>query len=246
MFWTVWPMSSSVKLLYFINIPNVFRGRRRASPRGPGARPREKPMQVIWDILLQTVEILTLVFGILGLAFSLMLAFSPAIVQNIGRLMNRHVNFEKNLAVLDKNIATGHLIYAHPVIAGICLVAGSAFALTFFFFKMDVSNFSMIFLGTRTSSSTGEMLFTALAWIGKVACILGLLYGLGLLVAPGRMRAIETRMNAWIETRTALEKLDRQQHDLDSLLYRHPVVFGVLGAAVSFLLVILSILNILD
>ena len=203
-------------------------------------------MQVIWDILLQTVEILTLVFGILGLAFSLMLAFSPAIVQNIGKLMNRHINFDKNLAVLDKDIATGHLVYAHPMVSGICLIAGSIFALIFFFFKMDVSNFSMIFLGTRTASSTGELLFTALAWIGKAACMLGLLYGLGLLVAPGRMHAIENRMNSWIETRTALEKLDRQDHDLDSLLYRHPVIFGVLGAAISFLLVILSILNILD
>ena len=203
-------------------------------------------MQIIWDILLQTVEILTLLFGILGLAFSLMLAISPAIVETIGKLMNRHINFEKNLAVLDKDITTGHLIYNHPTIAGICLIVGSVFSLVFFFFKLDVSNFSMIFLGSSTSSMTGELLFTSLAWIGKVACILGLLYGLGLLVAPKSMQVIETKMNAWVETRPTLEKLNSDEHTLDSFLYRFPITFGVIGAIISFLLIVLSILNILD
>ena len=195
---------------------------------------------------MQTVEILTLLFGILGLAFSLMLAFSPTVVETIGKLMNRHINFEKNLAVLDKDIATGHLFYNHPTISGICLIAGSVFALVFFFFKLDVSNFSMIFLGSRTSSMTGELLFNALAWIGKIACMLGLLYGFGLLLVPKSMQTIETKMNAWVETRPALERLNREEHALDSFLYRFPITFGVIGAIISFLLIVLSILNILD
>ena len=203
-------------------------------------------MQIIWDILLDTVEILTLLFGILGLAFSLMLAFSPAVVETIGKLMNRHINFEKNLAVLDKDITTGHLFYNHPAISGICLIAGSVFALVFFFFRLDVSNFSMIFLGSSSTSVTGELLFNALAWIGKVACMLGLLYGIGLLVAPNFMQVIETKMNAWVETRPALEKLNSEEHNLDSFLYRFPITFGVAGAIISFLLIVLSILNILD
>jgi hypothetical protein len=209
-------------------------------------RARKKAMQIIWDILLQTVEILTLVFGILGLAFSLMLTFSPAIVQNIGKMMNRSINVDKGLAFLDKEVPTGHLILNHPTVAGICLIAGSVFALAFFFFKLDVSNFSMILLGTRTTSATGEMLFNSLAWIGKIACMLGLIYGIGLLVAPARVRAIEKRIDAWVETRTALEKLDSDDHNIDSFLYRHPIGFGVCGAAISFLLIVLSILNILD
>lgn len=203
-------------------------------------------MQIIWDILLQTGEILTLVFGTLGLAFSLMLIFSPAILKNIGNLMNRQINIDDNLAILDKDIATGHLIFNHPTFAGICLIAGSAFALVFFFFKLDVSNFSMIFFGTRNPSVTGELLFLSLVWISRVACMLGLGYGLMLLFAPGKMRVIETKMNAWIETRGALDKLNRDDHALDSVLYRYPVWFGAVGAIISFLLIIFSILNILD
>ena len=76
--------------------------------------------------------------------------------------------------------------------------------------------------------------------------MLGLIYGIGLLVAPARVQAIEKRIDAWVETRTALEKLDSDDHNIDSFLYRHPIGFGVCGAAISFLLIVLSILNILD
>ena len=90
------------------------------------------------------------------------------------------------------------------------------------------------------------MLFNSLAWIGKIACMLGLLYGIGLLAAPARVHAIEKRIDAWVETRAALEKLDSEGHDIDGFLYRHPIWFGIFGAAISFLLIVLSILNILD
>jgi len=203
-------------------------------------------MQIIWDILLQTVEILTLLCGILGLAFSLMLAFSPGIVETTGKLMNRPINFEKNLAVLDKDISTGHLFYNHPRVTGICLIAGSVFALLFFFFKLDVSNFSAIFLGSTPTSSFGELFFNAMAWVGKIACTLGLLYGIGLVVIPESMKSIEKKMNARVETGPALEKLNSQEHTLDSVIYRFPIAFGVVGAIISFLLIVLSVLNILD
>ncbi len=203
-------------------------------------------MAIIWDILLQTVDIMTLVFGILGLAFSLMLAFSPAIVQNIGKLMNRQIDIDKNLAVLDQEIATENLVYSHPAITGILLIAGSAFALVFFFFKLDISNFAMIFLGSNPPSEIGEILFLTLVWISKVACIVGFICGVCLILAPRKMRGLEARIGAWVETRTTLEKLNRDNHSLDSLLYRHPLLFGTVGVLVSFSLIVLSILNLLD
>jgi hypothetical protein len=238
-------MACSVDQERFTNHYDGTAVRHRARPADVG-KGREADMQIIWDILLQTVEIITLLCGILGLAFSLMLAFSPGIIETVGKLMNRHINFEKNLAVLDKDITTGHLFYNHPRISGSCLIAGSAFALLFFFFKLDVSNFSAIFLGSASKSSIGEVLFHALAWLGKIACALGLLYGIGLLVIPESMKSIEKKMNAWVETRPVLEKLNSQNHNLDSIIYRFPITFGLAGATISFLLIILSVLNILD
>ena len=76
--------------------------------------------------------------------------------------------------------------------------------------------------------------------------MLGLLYGIMLLFAPQKMRVIETKMNAWVETRGAMDRLNRDDHALDGTLYRYPVWFGGVGAIISFLLIVLSILNILD
>ena len=39
-------------------------------------------MDIFWDIALQTVEILTLLFGVLGMAFSVLLLISHQIDQN--------------------------------------------------------------------------------------------------------------------------------------------------------------------
>ncbi len=203
-------------------------------------------MQTLWEILLQVVEILTLVFGILGLAVSMMLIFSPVIVQKLSRLANRQVDLEKRLAVLDRNIPTSKLVYSRPAVTGAVLIAASLFALVFFFFRLDVSRFGAILLGTRETSLLAQMAFEAAAWVGRVACLLGLACGVMLIAAPKKLMALEQRLDAWVETKPVVEKLNRADHDLDSVLYRHPLGFGITGAVISLVLVVLSLLNILD
>jgi len=45
-------------------------------------------MNLLWEICLQTVEILTLVFGILGMTLSLMLLFAPRAARNFSSVFN--------------------------------------------------------------------------------------------------------------------------------------------------------------
>jgi hypothetical protein len=201
-------------------------------------------MTILWEIGLQTIEILTLVIGMFGMTFSLLLLFSPAVVRNLSRLSNRSVDIDRRLSFLDKGIRTDGLFYGHPVLVGICLVAGSTFALIFFFFRLDVFLLARILFGA-SDSIAGEILFESLAWFGKIACLIGLAAGGLLLVAPERMRRIEARMSSWVETRSLIEKLERPNHQIDALVWRHPVFFGLLGASVSCLLIVLSILNLL-
>jgi hypothetical protein len=202
-------------------------------------------MQILQDIGLLAVEILTLVFGMLGMSFSLLLLFSPAVVKNLGRVLNRSVDVNKRLLFLDREIRTENLFYSHPTVVGLCLMGGSLFALLFFFFKLDISKFAQIFFGSARSALPGQILFETLAWIGKIACALGFVFGLLLVVAPDRMRRIDKKLNSWFETRSLVEKLERQNRELDTLLYRYPLAFGIVGAVVSFLLIILSILNLM-
>jgi hypothetical protein len=59
------------------------------------------------------------------------------------------------------------------------------------------------------------------------------------------MRRIERRLNTYTETRSFVERLDRSSHDIDAVFFRYPIFFGLLGGAISCLLIILSILNLL-
>ena len=203
-------------------------------------------MEIFWDIALHTVEILTLLFGVLGMAFSLLLLFSPGLTESIGSFFNRSINVEPKINILDKDISTEALIYSHPVIVGLCLVTGSIFALIFFFFNLDINNFANVFLGSPKYFMTLEMIFVFFAWIARIACILGLVFGLFLLFKPQKMRALEGKVNTWFETRTIFAKLDRSGPELDTLFFRYPFFFGMAGAIISFLIITLSIVNLLS
>jgi len=203
-------------------------------------------MEIFWDIALHTVEILTLLFGVLGMAFSLLLLFSPRLTKSLGSIFNRSISVESKFNLLDKDIQTEAFIYSHNVIFGLCLVAGSIFALIFFFFNVDISNFAKVFLGSRKYFMTLEVIFIFFAWIAKVACIFGLISGFFLLFAPAKMQAIESKLNIWFETKAIFDKLDRSGPELDVLFFRHPFFFGMAGAVVSFLIITLAIVNLLS
>ena len=203
-------------------------------------------MEIFWDIAFHTVEILTLLFGILGMAFSLLLLFSPRLTKSLGNFFNRSISLDPKINVLDKDIPTEAFIYSHNIIIGICLVAGSIFALIFFFFNIDISNFAKVFLGSPKYFMTLEIIFIFFAWVARLACIFGLICGLVLLFAPAKMQAIEGKVNTWFETQAIFEKLDRNGLELDALFFRHPFFFGMAGAIVSFLIISLAVANLLS
>jgi hypothetical protein len=203
-------------------------------------------MDIFWDIAINTLEILTLLFGVLGMAFSLLLLFSPRLTKTLGSFFNRNISFESKINILDMDIKTEALIYSHNIVFGLCMVAGSIFALIFFFFDLDVSNAASVFIVSPKYFVALEIVFYSFAWIAKVACIFGLVLGAFLLFAPGTLRKVEGKLNTWFETRTIFEKLDRTGPELDVLFFRHPFFFGMAGVIVSFLIITLSVVNLLS
>jgi hypothetical protein len=203
-------------------------------------------MEIFWEIGLHTVEILTLLFGVLGMAFSLLLLISPRLTKSAGNFFNRNINVEPKINILDKDIKTETLIYGHHVVFGLCMVAGSVFAFIFFFFDMNIANFANVFLVSGKYFVIFEIVFYAFAWIAKIACILGIVFGGFLLFAPDKMRKVDQKVNIWFETRGIFAKLDQTGPELDVFLFRHPFFFGLTGALVSFLIITLSIANLLS
>ena len=203
-------------------------------------------MDIFWDIALQTVEILTLLFGVLGMAFSVLLLISPRLTKTVGNFVNRSFNVEPKINILDKDIETETLIYSHHVVFGLCMVAGSLFAFIFFVFDLNISNFANVFIVSRKYFLIFEIIFYAFAWVAKVACVLGIVLGGFLLFAPDKMRKVDQKVSIWFETRGIFTKLDQTGPELDVFLFRHPFFFGLAGALVSFLIITLSIVNLLS
>ena len=203
-------------------------------------------MDIFWDIGLQTVEILTLLFGVLGMTFSLLLLISPRLTKSAGNFFNRNIDVEPKINILDKDINTETLIYGHHVVFGLCMVAGSLFAFIFFVFDLNISNFAGVFIVSKKYFLIFEIVFYAFAWVAKIACVLGIVFGGFLLLTPDKMRNIDQKVNIWFETRGIFAKLDQTGPELDVFLFRHPFFFGLTGALVSFLIITLAIVNLLN
>jgi hypothetical protein len=77
----------------------------------------------------------------------------------------------------------------------------------------------------------------------RLAACMGLVIGLLLLFAPSRLRRFEARLNSWVSTRRTSERLNRFNPRFDALILRHPLLFGLIGAAGSLLLIVLSAIN---
>jgi len=203
-------------------------------------------MEIIREIGLQVIEILTLIFGTLGLTFSAMLMFAPNLTRKLSNILNRNVNVEQNMRFLDKDIAMSAFFYSHHVVVGLLLMAGSALALFFIYFSMDSTNFSKIFPGSPQQVFFGEILLDSILWVGKAACVAGLIFGGMLTASPEKMKRVENKLDSWFETGSVIEKLDQSNPNVDSFFFRHPLPVGVVGAIISFMILSLSIIHLLD
>ena len=202
-------------------------------------------MDFFWEIALQTVGILALIFGILGIAFSLLLLISPNVTKKISNVLNRYIDVDKKVSYLDKDIQTESIIYKHHVITGVCLIVGSGFILIFLMFKLDVGNLVNILFSSQKFVSINEIILDSLAMIGKIVGVAGIIIGFILLFSPGKMKRIEKKVNTWFSTQHMISKLDETHHDIDTFVYRHAVLFGLIGLIISTFLTVLATINML-
>lgn len=203
-------------------------------------------MEIIKEMGLQVIEILTLTFGILGMTFSAMLMFSPNLTQNISNILNRKVNIDEKIAFLDKDIEVTQYFYGHHVVMGLLLIVGSVIALSFFYFSLDIAKFIKIFFDSPQQVFFGQILLKSTLWLGKIACLAGLFFGGLLMFAPAKMKQWEKKLNSWFETKPMFDKLEQTSDNVDSFFFRHPIPVGLTGAVISFFIISLSIIHLLD
>jgi len=191
-------------------------------------------MQFLIDILLAVSEILMVVIGALGLVLSALLRFNPAAISRWSSVLNRSIDLDRVVPVLNRPVITNGLTYNHPIIFGVVLVIGSVFVLHFLFFQLEASLFTGFF---------GGILFDALVIIGKLACLCGIGLGVALIFIPDKVKILEGKLDSWFDTEPLAQSLNRPISKVDHVFLRHPLLFGAIGLLASFVLLILSAAN---
>ena len=202
-------------------------------------------MEMLQEIGLQTIEFLTLTFGILGMSISLMLLFSPSLTQSLSHLLNRSIDVDKRIKYVDKEIQITEFFYGHHITMGTLLVAGSAFALFSVFFSLDLLKFVGILFGPGANMDITALIVITLTSIGKIGCLAGLVFGVMLVFKPDLLKRIDNQMNTWFTAKSWFDKLDQSNHNVDTFFFRYPVTVGLTGAVISSFLIALSIINLL-
>lgn len=202
-------------------------------------------MDFFWAIGFQTTQNLTLIFGILGITFSFILLISPPLTTSLSSVFNRYIDIDDKIRYIDKDIRIEDFFYTYHFSIGICLLAGSLFSLIFFLFEMNMSNFANIFFAMRKPTLAIELIFSFVSWILKISCVIGFVTGILLVLAPGKMREIEKKMNSCFETQSVVSKLDSPAREIDAYFFRYHIFFGIIGLLISAFILIIYILNFL-
>lgn len=198
-------------------------------------------MNAIVDICLDTTAILTIVCGAAGLIFSLSLIFFPERLRAIDAFLGRTYHLKERLAYFDQTIRNELFIYRHPVGCGCCFIVGSVVTLIFLFTQMDVARLLGVLQIQDTQRLLWEMVLEGLVIAGKLAGAIGVIIGLFLIIAPGRLQRIENRLNSWVATQPLVDRLDVFNHVVNVFSFRHPILIGSIGVLLSIVLIALSI-----
>jgi hypothetical protein len=198
-------------------------------------------MNAIVDICLDTTAILTIVCGAAGLIFSLSLIFFPERMRAIDAFLSRTYHLKERLAYFDQTIRNELFIYRHPVGCGCCFIVGSVVTLIFLFTQMDVARLLGVLQIQDTQRLLWEMVLEGLVITGKLAGAIGVIIGLFLIIAPGRLQRIENRLNSWVATQPLVDRLDVFNHVVNVFSFRHPILIGSIGVLLSIVLIALSI-----
>ena len=113
--------------------------------------------------------------------------------------------------------------------------------LIFLFAQIDVERLMGILHIQDTQRLLWEMVLEGLVIAGKLAGVIGVIVGLFLIIAPGRLQRIENRLNSWVATQPLVDRLDVFNHVVNVFSFRHPILIGSIGVLLSIVLIALSI-----
>lgn len=200
-------------------------------------------MNPMTKIFLDATAILTIVSGTAGLLLSLGLLFFPERTRRIDAFLSRSYRVKERLAYFDQTVRNELFIYKRPRLYGILFISGSLVTLIFLFFQMDIERLLAVLHIQETRRFLWAMVLEAMVLTGQLAGMIGVIIGLFLMTAPGRLQHLENQLNRWIATKPLVDRLDVFNHVVNVFSFRHPVLIGSIGILLSTTLILLSLFS---
>ena len=200
-------------------------------------------MSPMTKIFLDATAILTIVSGTAGLLLSLGLLFFPERTRRIDAFLSRNYQVKERLAYFDQTVRNELFIYKRPKLYGILFISGSLVTLVFLFFQMDIERLLAVLHVQETRRFLWAMVLEAMVLTGQLAGMIGVIIGLFLMTAPGRLQHLENQLNRWIATKPLVDRLDVFNHVVNVFSFRHPVLIGSIGILLSTTLILLSLFS---
>jgi len=200
-------------------------------------------MNPMTKIFLDATAILTIVSGTAGLLLSLGLLFFPERTRRIDAFLSRSYRVKERLAYFDQTVRNELFIYKRPRLYGILFISGSLVTLVFLFFQMDIERLLAVLHIQETRRFLWAMVLEAMVLTGQLAGMIGVIIGLFLMTAPGRLQHLENQLNRWIATKPLVDRLDVFNHVVNVFSFRHPVLIGSIGILLSTTLILLSLFS---
>ena len=202
-------------------------------------------MDLVFGILFKTLDVFTLVSGILGLIVSFLLLFALDHFKQVNAFFNQSMDVDRLVHKLNKQVSTEAFIYAHSFGFGLGILLGSLFFTLFLFFNFELNRFLETLSIPIRTVPFARMILLALALFGKIAGLNGMWIGFALTCFPKQLRKIESRLNRWVTASGAEHSPLDFSKDTDALFFLHPLFFGGVGFVMSALLTFLSLVRLL-
>jgi hypothetical protein len=170
--------------------------------------------------LWRALAIFLLIGALLGVVLALLLIFKPQFLERLNRVANRWVSTRHINQWLDRSIRIEHWFYQHHRAAGVVIVLGASYILTYFGFLFDKAYTLQRWSGKIPAKLLGGLLDAMVLGL-LVGSAVALMVGLFLWLRPSLLRGMEEVANQWVSSRRVTKMLDVPHGQVDIFIARH-------------------------
>lgn len=200
-------------------------------------------MSIVYVILFDAAKILAFFLIIVSFVVSLLVLFKPALIMQLNAWLNTSYSTEAVSRVLDSKIDSAETILKYRWLVGTVFLAGSLFTARFVLVDFDPKRFVEAVIspsGTSAAMIYG-MLFLFLKWLILICSSVGVVVCLCLMFFPEGFRKISNWLDTFVSTEKIETTMDTSHHFVDSWVYKHHGIVGLLMFLASGYLVVMCL-----